>query len=187
MEEYWYDFSRNGWTGPHTFTQDMCVSYKGTFIAFNNSLAPSLWTSDAVQSGTSTFVENGNAMSFLEQTSPMPDDGGLYEMSAVLSVIDMELPQVAQSYTLVASDVNHGVLSMATIATNASGAIWDGFNWGTGVWTATSYGLDRYNIPWTNPLVFSRMVWQITGTSRLGLKIGKMTVGYQPTNYVRNK
>jgi hypothetical protein len=185
IEEYWYDFRTNGWTGPHSFYQSMSSPYGNTFIAFNNVLKPGLWTSDVVQSGTSTFTENGSSMAFLEQTVPMPDDGGLYEGSAVLSVVDMELPQVAQSYTFVASDVNHGVLSQAQISTNSSGAIWNGFNWGTGVWTATSYGLDRYNIPWTNPLVFSRMVWQITGTSRLGLKIGKLTIGHQPTRYVR--
>lgn len=185
LEEYWFDIRMNGWTGPHTFTQSMSSPYGQTFICFNNSITPALFTSDVVQSGTSTFVENAIDMAFLIRTAPMSDDGGLYENSAVLSVIDMQLPHIAQTYTFVASDVNNGVLSTATIATSASGAIWDGFNWGSQTWTSTSYGLERYNIPWTTPLVFSRMVWQITGASNLGVKIGKLTVGYQRLNYVR--
>lgn len=185
IQEYWFDLRQNGWTGPHSFTQDMVTPYLGTFIAFNNTLEATLFTSDVVQSGTSTFIENGSQMTFLEQTTPLADTGGLYENSANLSVIDMQLPQSVQNYTFVASDVNNGILSTAVIASDASGAIWNGFNWGTGTWTATSYGLERYNIPWTNPLVFSRMVWQITGECILNFKIGKLTIGYQPLKYVR--
>ncbi len=185
LQEWWFDFRNSGWTGPHTFTQSMCVAYGKTFIAFVNTITPALFTSDVVQSGTSTFTENGSPLAFLERTAPLQDDGGMYEGSAVLSVVDMQIPQVAQSYTIVASDVNNGVLATATIAFSSTGAVWNGFTWGVGVWTATSYGLERYNIPWTSPLVFSRLVWQITGTSILNLRIGKLTIGEQPTKYVR--
>lgn len=185
IEEYWFDLRMNGWTGPHTFTQDMAVPYNRTFIAFNNTLAPMLFTSDVVQSGTSIFTENDEEMSFIYRTAPMADNGGLYENSAVLSVIDMQLPHIAQNYTFIASDVNNGVLSTATIATDSSGAIWNGFNWGEETWTAASYGLERYNIPWLDSLVFSRIVFQITGLSNYGLKIGKLTMGYQSLKYVR--
>jgi hypothetical protein len=187
IEEYWYDFRVSGWTGPHTFVQNLAVPYLGTFVAFSNTLSPGLWVSDVVQSGTSVFTENGVAMTFLERTVPMPDGETLYANSVVLSVADLVLPHVAQSYTFVAIDTNNGVLSQATLATTASGAIWDGFNWGAELWTATSYGLERYNIPWTEPLVFSRLVVQMTGLSTPGLKIGKLTTGYQPLKYVRIK
>jgi hypothetical protein len=185
VQEYWYDFRNKGWTGPHTFVQSMASPYLGTFICFSNTIAPALFTSDVVQSGASTFVENGVPMSFVEQTAPLADDGGPYECSAILSVIDMHLPHIAQSYTFVASDVDNGVLSTATIASSPTGAIWDGFTWGVGIWTALSYGLERYNIPWQQPLVFSRLVWQITGYSNLGFKVGKLTIPYQPLKYVR--
>lgn len=185
IEEYWYDFRISGWTGPHTFIQNLSVPYLGTFVAFNNTLAPGLWISDVVQSGTSVFTENGSPMTFLERTSPMPDGDTLYVNSVVLSVADLVLPHIAQSYTFVAIDVNNGVLSQATLATLASGAIWNGFDWGTEIWTPTSYGMERYNIPWTEPLVFTRLVMQMTGLSNAGFKIGKLTTGYQPLKYVR--
>lgn len=184
-EEYWFDLTKNGWSGPHTFVQDMVAPYGGSFVAFTHTVTPALFISDVVQSGASVFTENSSPLTFLMRTAPMQDDGGLYEGGAILSVIDMQVPQVAQNYTFVASDVNNGILSTATLAFSPTGAIWNGFTWGVGVWTATSYGMERYNIPWQNPLVFSRMVWQMTGASILNLKIGKLTIGNEPTQYVR--
>lgn len=185
-EEYWYDFVKNGFTGPHTFVQDMVAPYSGSFVAFTHTIVPALFLSDVVQSGTSIFIEDDEDMAFLLRTAPMQDDGGMYEGSAVLCVIDMQVPQAAQTYNFAAIDVNNGVLSTAVIGFSASGAIWNGFNWGTGIWTATSYGLERYNIPWRNPLVFSRLVFQITGAAVLNFKVGKLTIGNEPLQYVRN-
>jgi hypothetical protein len=185
IEEYWFDLAMNGWTGPHSFVQDMAYPYGDTFVAFTHTEAPGLFSSDVVQSGSSIFTENSSPMSFLLRTAPLADDGGLYEGSAVLSVIDMQLPPISQRYTFVASDVDNGVLSVAVVATNSLGALWNGFSWGSQSWTATSYGLERYNIPWTTPLVFSRVVLQATGASAQGFKIGKLTIGHQRLNYVR--
>jgi hypothetical protein len=184
-QEYWFDISQNGFTGPHSFTQDMSFPYLNTFICFSNEIAPALFTSDVDQTGTSIFTENGEGLDFLMLTSPLTDDGGLYENSAVLSVIDMQMPLNGDVYTFIASDVSHGVLAQASIASPTIGSLWGSFNWGSGNWAATSYGLERYNIPWNNNLVFSRMVWQATGRCSLGFKIGKLTVGYQPLRYIR--
>lgn len=185
LEEYWFDVRQNGWTGPHSFTQDMAVAWRDSFVCFTGTSAPNLFTSDVVQKGSATYVENGQPMNFLMETSPLMDDGGLYENSAVLSVIDMELPTNGIAYNFAAMDVNHGVLSIVTVTAPTAGAIWDSVTWGDFIWTPVSYGLDRYNIPWTNNLVFSRMVIQAQGPSSFGFKIGKLTIGYQPLKYVR--
>ena len=163
----------------------MAVPYLDKFVTFTSTQAPGLFTSDVIQSGASVFTEFGNQLVWLFQTAPMQDDGGMFEGSATLSVMDMQLPHIAQAYTFVASDVDNGVLSLAQITTSPTGAIWNGFTWGTGIWTSQSYGFERYNIPWTNPLVFSRLVIQANGNSVFGLKLGKLTVGNEPTNYVR--
>jgi hypothetical protein len=59
MQEYWYDVKRKGWTGPHTFPQNLILPYNSTFIEFSNSFAPGIWQSDVVQSASSTFEEPG--------------------------------------------------------------------------------------------------------------------------------
>lgn len=184
-QEYWYDYRRKGWTGPHSFRQDLAVPYQATTIIFNSNSVPGLWTSDVVQSGTSTFTENGSALSWLWRTAPLQDDGSLYEGSAVLSVIDMQLPNNGESYTFSAIDVNHGVLASGVITASLSGSTWGTLTWGLGLWNYTNYGLDRYNIPWSAPLAFSRLIIQGVGVSAEAFKIGKLTVGNQPTKYVR--
>ncbi len=185
LEEYWYDFRSAGWTGPHTFTQSMALDGGGTTIVFSNTNAPGLYTSDVVVTGNSIFTELGDDLSFLLTTSPLPDNGGLYENSCVLTVIDMQLPTDGSSYTFSASDVLHGVQSTATVTANINGTIWNAFAWGNANWTAVSYGMERYNIPWKNPVVFSRMILQATGVSNSAFKIGKSTIGYEQLRYVR--
>lgn len=185
FEEYWFDERQNGWTGPHTFTQDLAIAHRNQFVVFRSTLAPSLWTSSVVQDGTSTYVENGNAMQFFYRTAPLADNGSLYENTASLSVIDLQLPTNGDRYTFAASDVNRGVLSVANIDAPTTGAIWGAVTWGAFTWTPVTYGMDRYNIPWTEPLVFSRMILQASGPSSSGFKIGKLSVGYQPMKYIR--
>lgn len=185
FQEFWFDFMMNGWTGPHTFTPDMAVSYGSDFVVFDNSNPNKLYFSEVTQSSTSTFVENGTAMTFTYRTAPLPDDGGVYENSCIISVLDMQLPNNGSTYSFIASDVNRGVIGQATIQAPIIGAIWGLFNWNFAPWIPFSYGLDRYNIPWTQPLVFSRLILQGTGPSNLGFKIGKLTVGYTQSGFVR--
>ncbi len=185
LEEYWFDEVRNGWTGPHTFVQNIALPYGESFVVFNSALDPALWLSDVVQSGTSTYVENAADMEFLWVTSPLADDGGLYENSANLSVIDMVLPTDGSTYTFVASDVNRGVQAQGQVNAPSVGAFWGSITWGAFIWMAAAYGLDRYNIPWEKPIVFSRLIIQATGPSSFGFKIGKFTVGYQPLKFIR--
>ena len=185
IQEYWYDLRTKGWTGPHTFVQSMCCPWGGTFAAFSNTIKPALFTSDVIQSNSSTFVENAVAMTWLYQTAPLADDGGLFQGSAILSVIDMELPADGTEYRMNASDVSMGVLSFCLVTSLPNGNFWGNFNWGNGFWTPRQYGLQRYNIPWDKPLVFTRLVFQALGPSSLNLKIGKLTVGNKPLKYVR--
>lgn len=185
IEEYWYDFRRQGWTGPHTFIQTLAIPYDNTFVCFNDAIKPALFISDVVQSFGSIFIENGSALTFTEIATPLPDDGGTYESTAVLTVVDMQLPKNGAIYNFSASDASRGVLSSVIIQAPTVGSFWGAFTWGGGTWTGVTYGTDRYNIPWTQPLVFSRLVLEASGPSSLGFKIGKLTVGTQATNYVR--
>lgn len=185
IQEYWFDMRNTGWTGPHTFTQSLAIQYDNTFICFSNANPALLFTSDAVQSGTSVFEELGDNMSFFLVTSPLSDDGGLYEGSCVLSVIDLQYPGDGSVYNLLGIDVENGVQATANLQSPSIISLWNAFNWGDQNWEAFSYGLDRYNIPWNNPLVFSRLVFAMNGPSSLGFKLGKVVNGMQPRKYVR--
>lgn len=185
IQEYWFDERRNGWSGPHSFIQDMATPYGGSFVAFSSTLAPGLYVSDVVQSGISIYTELGSIMQFAYGTSTLPDVGNMYENSAILSTIDLQMPNNGDAYTFSASDVERGVLSVASIASPPNGLIWGNATWGAGTWTPFSYGMDTYNIPWTEPLVFNRMLLQVSGPCSAKFKIGKIKIGYQPSKFIR--
>jgi hypothetical protein len=58
-QEYWYDIKRGGWTGPHSFRQDLAIPYKSNFILFSNTFTPAMWESSVVLEDNSTFIEVG--------------------------------------------------------------------------------------------------------------------------------
>ncbi len=77
IEEYWYDMKRAGWTGPHTFEQDLALPYGNTFIIFSNSFAPSIWQSNVVPSDSDTYLEVGSVSYVAEDgvTPYVAEDG----------------------------------------------------------------------------------------------------------------
>lgn len=185
LEEYWYDLKRKGWTGPHTFVQNFCTAYLDTFVCFRAGSNGAFYLSDVTQSLSSNFVEDSNRLTWNMQVAPMRDDGGAFQGSAVVTVQDLNLPNLGDTYTFVASDVANGVLATATIQDTTASNIWGIMLWGQGMWGAAKYGLDRYNIDWDDSLQFSRLVYQASGNSSLGFKIGKFVVTYQPTGFVK--
>lgn len=183
-QEYWYDSSQEQWTGPHSFRQDLAIPFLGSFILFNGSLPGKLWQSTVLVDSNTTFTENSVVLSWAYITAPMPDTGGPFENSCILSTVDMSLPGDGSQYACVASDSTTGVLATGIIKAPISGMIWGTSKWGQALWTAISYGLRTFNIPWTNPVVFNKLIIQVTGASTPQLKIGKMIVGYQPLQYI---
>ena len=185
-QEFWSDQQWNGWTGPHSCRQDLLLPYENTFLLFRNDYPAEAFLSQVFQDEQSDFTENGSLLSWLMQTSPMQDNGGLYENSAVLSVVDMKLPQDGSIYNFNALDPFYGLIGQAQIQAPQNATIWGQFIWGQALWQAqVPAALNRYNIPWTAPLVFSRLIVQVSGPSGRDFKLGKLAIGYQPLQYVR--
>src|SRR5208282_2409924 len=57
-QEYWFDLVRGVWSGPHTFPFRLIQSWANTFIGTPMGITGQLWQSDAIQSSTSTYIEN---------------------------------------------------------------------------------------------------------------------------------
>lgn len=184
-QEYWFDSLKAEWTGPHSFRQDMAYPWSNTFVIFNGSVTGKLFVSDVIQSSSSSFTENGSALTFTYLTAPLSDSGSLYETEVVLSTVDMSLPTDGSSYSCAAIDTISGTLNTVSVKSASSGVLWGFFTWGVGVWSALLSVIRSYIIPWTVPLVFNRLQIQVSGNSSLSLKIGKMTVGYRLLNYIR--
>ena len=212
-QDWWYDQPKGIWTGPHTFRYDVAVAYNSTFILFSNATGATrtLWQSDPWQVLTSSFTENGVQLTWTYQTAPLADLGRLTANSAIETTINVAFGSGMTSFTgtnwdaftwgntrwygittfsptqqlsVVASDESGAVLSQAILTSSSSGTLWDSFNWGGSKWGSSISGLRPYSIPWTKPLVFTKLVILATGGSAPGLKVSNLQVLYQPLNYV---
>lgn len=188
-QEYHFNYKYDAWTGPHTFRHDMAVAFSNDFIEFNNALPATMWKAYAVQNHLSegaTFIENGAQLGWIYQTVPMTSLGNLYTNAAIRSTLDLALPSTGDTYLFQGIDTNGGVVAQASIITPLNEAIWDAFDWGDGtLWGAAQFGLEPITIPWTQPLIFNKLVFQGSGNSSLGLKMGALFTGYEPLGYMK--
>lgn len=182
FQGYYYDMRRKGWTGPMSFRDDLVVPYSNAFIVFNNAIPATLWQSFSVQGHQNTgntFIENGTELTWEYITSPMQDEGNMYANATVRSTLDLGLPKTGDVYNFQASDAARGVLAIASFTAPDGGAVWDAFDWGDGtLWGAEELGVGPYIIPWTQPLVFNKLVLQGSGNSSLDLKLGAWYTGF---------
>jgi len=97
--EYWYNISRKIWHGPHTFPAALIQPWMGTFVLVPTVLESTLWQSDAVQSLSSTFTENGTQMVWAAQTSLLPDTDSMTNVCITETSLDLSLPPTAAPAT----------------------------------------------------------------------------------------
>jgi hypothetical protein len=186
-QEYWYDIARQIWTGPHTFPMSLIAPYGNTFIGAPIGVTNSLWQSDPVQSGTSTFVENGVQMTWNDTTSYLPDTDKMTNNCVTESLLLVALADLIANMIVNAIDENGTVLDSVQIITPAGATIWGAFLWGGAVWAGSNQSLSPVQLPWTIPLVFARIMFQVTGQSAAGIKLGTWSFRYQMLRYLTNQ
>jgi hypothetical protein len=183
-EEYWYDMARNVWSGAHTFPASLIQPYSNTFIMAPYNVFARLFQSDVVQSATSTFVENGTQLSFVYQTSMLPNTGKIAENYISDTTIDMALVN-GVTYTVVATNLQGQVLNTVSVVAGAtSGAIWGAFNWGASNWGSGTTRIAPNKIYWTAPVVAQQWQIQVNGLSAQGVRLGKIYMRYSILGYL---
>lgn len=60
FQEWWYDLTRNCWSGPHTSAFALLLPYRNTFVGAPVRYTNSLWQSDGMQGPTSGFAETAD-------------------------------------------------------------------------------------------------------------------------------
>jgi hypothetical protein len=180
-QEYWYDFGRQVWSGPHTFPASLIQPYMQTFIMTPTGVLASLWQSDGVQSNTSVFVENGQQMLWNWQTSNLPDTEYMTNNCMTEASLDLALPPAIPPVAVAAQDqAGSGINAVSIASPPGTGTYWGQFLWGQALWGGGgSASLKPYQLPWTIPIVFSRLRISANGTSANALKIGALHMRYQ--------
>lgn len=183
-EEYWYDMTRQLWSGAHTFPASLIQPYSNTFIMTPVGVTNKIFQSDAVQSATSTFTENGTPMSFAFTTAMLPNTGQVATNFVSEMTIDMALAG-GGSYSVLASGMQGTVLdSVIVTGPGSTGATWGNFTWGSATWGAGVSKITPTKIDWTQPLVIDQFSIQVTGLCAQSLKFGKIYMRYSVLGYL---
>lgn len=185
FEEYWYDMTKQNWSGPHTFPPSNADIFDGTFIIVAQGVNAQLFRSDVTIQPTSTFIENGQQMSIVFKTSILPDTQEMNEIALNEHTINMVLDAQGSTYNVQALGVNGGLLGSVNLLPPAFQPLWGAFNWGAANWGSSNTGLASIQIPWPAPLVFRKAQIQLTGNSFSTFRIGDMFLRYQKLGYLQ--
>lgn len=170
--EYWYNMVRKSWSGPHTpITSFEIETWNGTFLIVGNPLSTTtngIYKSNTNQSSSSTYTENGVALTFRMQTVLLADNAEM----AQSELVEMQIMSCRglASFSLQTVINNENFIPLTSAATQIG-----------------TVGLYPTQITFSSPVVFNRMSIAYSGPSSLDATLGDTwvrmrTLGYIVTN-----
>ncbi len=123
-------------------------------------------------------------MTFAWQTAMLPDTQQMCENNILESTINMALAANV-SIGVSALDQNGGVLDSTVIMTTGTTTLWGQFTWGQALWLGGANALYPQEIQWSEPLVFRRLAYLVTGDCASGFLIGDMFLRYEQLGYLQ--
>lgn len=186
QQEWWYDFVRGNWSGPHTTRMSLGIPYQNTFLITIQNAGAVIFQSDQVQSFTSTFVENGVPLTYNWQTAYLPDTDQMSEVAMIETTLHMALVS-GQTTQINLLSQDFVLIDSLTVAPAGDPTLWNQFNWNQAKWNGSSLGNNLYprRLSWHFPIVFRRLSMSASGVSAAGIKIGRLHMRYQVLGYLQ--
>ena len=184
QQQWWYDFIRDLWSGPHSQKVSLMDASGGTFIVTLQGAGAVLFQSDAVQLSTSTFVENGTQLTWQWATPLLPDTDEMSEVAMIETTLHMALVS-GNVPTVIVQDQDGVIIDTVTITPAGAVTIWGAFLWGAALWQGAANGLYPRRLQWHFPIVFRRMAIVASANSVPGIKIGRLHLRYQVLGYLQ--
>lgn len=171
-QDFWRDFARQGWTGPHSFIYDCATPFENGFVLVRNDQPGKLYYADYQQQQNSSFTELAATMTFQYDTAPMADSGGATQSWSIIS--SANIWQLGKPFLInyMATDEKGDTLASCYLASDIVNTLWDAFTWDAGVWASATLALSPSQLPWNNSLTFNRLVISATGPCGFGVRLG---------------
>lgn len=185
--DYWFDELKRRWTGPHTFPYDSASQFVNYFILSSNANPAKLYKSEILPSLTSTYLDEGSAIMFTEQSSTFPKSQDMEMNQVVESTIELASNGSPTSYQITGFDEDGNTLNSCQISVLPTGALWGSAVWGGFVWASSMNRPTTYTVPWTAPLVFNKMAIYITGAASTAALLGTFFARYKKAGYTLNR
>lgn len=186
FQEWWFDITRQIWTGPHSIPSDQIAAYNDTFIIAPFGVTGQLWQSDVKQTTSSTFVENGVQLGYTWQTCMLPDTKQMSENSMIETTINMATGQTDTAINIAAYDEGNFAYDSVILSPTTGGSIWNNFNWNQAQWAGgVTNALYPRQPAWHIPIVFRRLSILVNGLSTNTIKVGDMFLRYEQLGYLQ--
>lgn len=183
-QDFWFNTDLGIWTGPHTFPASLVESYEGTFIITPQGIDGQLWQSDIVPLDSSSYIENGEQLEFLYQTTLLPDAPTMNENTIIETSVGIQFSKVGGTVNFFALDEDDKQLDLISKSVDVDATFWDIDEWGNGFWGGNITKYQHIRVPWSKPLVFGQAKFGASGNAVNGFKIGAWRNRYQFLGYM---
>lgn len=187
INDYWFDTIRSRWNGPHTFAYD-CASQLGSYFLLSGPVTgANLFASTPYQNPNSVFQDNGVQLAFEWKSSDFPKTMHVNGAQIVESTQEFGASGLQTTYQVTMFTDEGNTLANCTMRTPQTGVLWDtsGATWDGGATWATGLNVpSTYTVPWPNPIVAPKFVYDITGSCGSSVIVGASIHRYQDTGYV---
>lgn len=183
QQEYWYDLTREQWTGPHTSACDQVQTWGGSFAVTLRGVSAALFRSDVLATTASSYVENGAQLTYTHTTALSPDAGDSKMQSIKSSTVFASFSSITQP-AVTAFDDTGTPLDTVQLVAFVGVSQWGSFSWGLGVWSGAAVTARQRRIPWHQPLVFKQGRLSFTGQSGSDVRLGSTYLEMKSLNYM---
>lgn len=182
--DYWFDFRRIRWNGPHSFIYDCAAQYGSSFILSGASQGAALYLSTTTPTANTSYMDGTGSYQCRLRSSVFPKNNKMTQLQVVESNIELAASVTPITFNLTALNEKSATLGINSIVKQGSGSVWGAFQWGTGMWTGNILITDVNPISWPAPLVFAKMAIDVYLNSGNPFQIGTFYARYQDTGYI---
>jgi hypothetical protein len=185
--DYWFDVIVRRWTGPHTFPYDCASSIGNLFVLTSRHEGAALFESEYVSDASDVYQDNGVPINVNLTSSMFPKSQNPNMKQVIESTIEFGSAPGLTNYAIQAVDDIGTVIGTSDIYMIGSGHVWgDGVaKWGDGktFWVSASKIPETYTVTWPNPLVFKKMLLNISQSATYSTVIGAFSAKYRDCGY----
>lgn len=182
--DYWFDFRRRRWNGPHTFTYDCAAQYGSSFILSGPATGARLFLSTSTPTPNTAYNDSGSGFTCHLRSATFPKNNHMTQLQVVESSIELGASGGNTTFNLTALNEQNVTLGTYAQQLTPGGAVWGSFTWGSANWSANASIPSTYPMSWQQPLVFAKIALDVIVQSSNPFQIGTFYARYQDTGYI---
>jgi len=186
-EEYWYEMSKDLWSGPHTFPSTCIDTFGASFIITPQAVPGTLWQHDVNPTPFSSFVENGVQLTWKMKSVIVGDESDMAESEATEFTVKTTAAYGTPTLSIQLDDEQGNPIGEAMYTyTGLSATLWDQAQWDVSTFGSGGVQLLRpRRIDFSAPVIYSVMQISYTGQSAFGFSIGDTMVRRRQLGYLQ--